>query len=247
MTKRRPQRSRERLPPGTSCYLCGKTITADETWNPDHVPPRGIFATALRTQFDPQLEWLYTHAGCNGDYQKDEDYFVVSLAGHVQQPAAQAVFRDLKAAAEKAHSIGLIKDAIGRFGRVESANGELLYTWERARVHRFLWKIARGLYTLETDRLLPERPLGHIRILPPNQGPEDLADITWFPAVRDTEPMGTYGKVFDYKWLGWKEGELRAHAFAMLFWDGLLVVLLFHDPLCRCGQCGPVESTPERN
>ena len=93
MTKRRPQRSGERLPPGTSCYLCGKTITEDETWNRDHVPPQRIFASALRTQFNPQLEWLYTHVSCNGDYQKDEDYFVVSFAGHVQQPTAQAVFQ----------------------------------------------------------------------------------------------------------------------------------------------------------
>ena len=223
------------------CYLCGKTIDEDESWNLDHVPPQRIFAAAFRTQFDPQLDWLYTHVGCNGDYQKDEDYFVVSFAGHVQTPTALAVFHDLGTAAEKGRSIGLIMDAIGRFGRVEDQTGELVSTWERGRVHRFLWKIVRGLYTLETDRLLPERPLGHIRILPPNQEPEPLAETAWFPAVRDTEPMGTSGKVFAYQWLGWKEGELRAHAFAMLFWDGLQVVLLFHDPLCRCGQCSPVE------
>jgi hypothetical protein len=53
--------------------------------------------------------------------------------------------------------------------------------------------------------------------------------MEWFPAVRDTEPMGAYGAVFDYKWLGWKDGDLRAHAFAMLFWDGLLVGILFHN------------------
>jgi hypothetical protein len=26
---------------------------------------------------------------------------------------------------------------------------------------------------------------------------------------------------------------------AMLFWDGLIVATMFHDPTCQCGECRP--------
>jgi len=63
---------------------------------------------------------------------------------------------------------------------------------------------------------------------------------TWFPAVRDTHSLARYGAVFDYKWIGWKTSEnLRFNAMAMLFWDGLIVATIFHDPTCECGACRP--------
>ena len=71
----------------------------------------------------------------------------------------------------------------------------------------------------------------------PKEPKEALDLIGWFPTVRDTEPLATYGRVFDYKWIGWKDGELRSHAVSMLFWDGLIAASLFHDPRCRCATC----------
>jgi len=43
--------------------------------------------------------------------------------------------------------------------------------------------------------------------------------------------------VFDYNWLGWKDGAVRGHAIATMFWDELIAALLFHDPRCACGEC----------
>src|SRR5207247_8297935 len=80
-------------------------------------------------------------------------------------------------------------------------------------------------------------------IITSNAG-NDLDRISWFPAVRDTGPLARHGAVFDYKWLGWKDEELRGHAVAMLFWDGLIAATLFHDPSCECHVCQERRNTP---
>jgi len=90
---------------------------------------------------------------------------------------------------------------------------------------------------LELGTVLPKEPPSGIRLVAPRNAAEELREIKWFPAVRDTEPLARYGRVFDYKWLSWKDGELRGHAFALLFWDGLLATMLFHAPVCECGLC----------
>ena len=92
--------------------------------------------------------------------------------------------------------------------------------------------------------MLPEQMRGDIHIVKPVNPPADLARIGWFPAVRDTKPLADYGGVFDYKSLGWKEGDLRGHAVAMLLWDGLIIAMLFHDPGCQCGQCPAAADEP---
>jgi hypothetical protein len=86
-------------------------------------------------------------------------------------------------------------------------------------VNRFLWKVVRGLYALDVGGVLPQEPPAGIRLVNPRRVPDELEQIPWFPSVRDTGPLGRYGMVFDYKWLGWKDGSLRGHAVAMLFWD----------------------------
>src|SRR5688500_10251791 len=93
------QRSRRHLPEGTRCYLCGEVITREQNWNRDHVPPKRVFGSAIRNEFQPNLAWLPTHVECNSSYREDEEYFVASFAGHVSTPTARAVMQDLGEAA----------------------------------------------------------------------------------------------------------------------------------------------------
>jgi hypothetical protein len=225
------------LPPGTVCYLCGQVIGPSDDWNRDHVPPSRIFATEVRRQHNPNLAWLYSHGRCNSAYRADEEYFVASFVGHVRTPTANAVFAELGEAARRGHGVGLLREVISRFGTIVGPRGEVLYSFDSARVNRFLWKLVRGLYHLELGAVLPENLQAPIHLISPATPVADLENLGWFPAVRDTEPLARYGGVFDYKWLGWKDDELRGHAFAMLFWDGLIAATLFHDPRCRCGSC----------
>jgi len=147
--------------------------------------------------------------------------------------------KDIAAGARRGEGVGLIREVISRFGRVIGPNGQVLFSYDSNRVDQFLWKVVRGIFTLElgTNAVLPTKPPAGITLMRPKQTPDELQNLAWFPRVRDTEPMGRYGRVFDYKWLSWKDGNLRGHAFAMLFWDRLLAALLFHDPSCRCGNC----------
>ena len=233
-------RSRNRLAADELCYLCGKPMQPGE-WDRDHLPPKRIFASAVRRQFSPQLEWLPTHIGCNRAYRDDEAYFIVSFVGHVSTPTARAVMNDLRQAALRGYERGLIRDVIGRFGQVTGSRGEVLFSYDHERTNRFIWKLVRGFYYLYLLRVLPESMMGQIVVVSATDPPHDLKRINWFSAVRDTESLAKYGRVFDYKWLCWKDGELRGHAFSMLFWDGLIAAALFHDPTCRCGTCPGVE------
>src|SRR5207253_334937 len=114
-------------------------------------------------------------------------------------------------------------------------NGEMLFEYDPNRVNRFLWKVARGLYTLDTSGLLPSTPPDGIELVSPRTEAEKLPG--WFPQARNTEPLGRYGRVFDYKWIGWVDAGIRGHALAMNFWDGLVATMVFHDVRCACGQC----------
>ena len=234
----RDERAREKAMAGATCYLCGRSINPDtEECNRDHVPPRRIFASAVRRQFGPNLPTLPTHAACNTAAERDEAYFIVSFAGHVDTDVAREVMRDIGAKARQGEGRGLLQDVVNRFGKVVGPKGEVLYSYESSRTDRFLWKVVRGLYMLDTGFVLPEQPPAGIELLSPKQIPGELSKVPWFNAVRDTEPLGRYGRVFDYKWLCWNDGELRGHAVAMLFWDGLVAAVMFHDPRCRCGKC----------
>ena len=96
----------------------------------------------------------------------------------------------------------------------------------------------RGLYYLHLDIVLPEEMVGETFVVDPKEPQEDLDRTGWFPVVRDRGRLPRYGRVFDYKWVGWKDGDLRRHVVSMLFWDGLIVATLFHHPRCRCATCG---------
>jgi hypothetical protein len=224
------------------CYLCEKTIGENEDADRDHVPPKRVFASAVRTALNTNLASLPTHVECNRAYRDDEEYFVVCLAGHVQSAAATEVMNDLRSAADENHGRGTIKEVISQFSTVVGPRGERLYAVERARIERVVRKITRGLYTLDTGKTLPESFVAQIHLIDPKDPAAGLAKIGWFETVRDTEPLARYGNVFDYKWLGWKDNELRGHAMAMLFWDGVIVALIFHDPTCDCDGCRAARS-----
>jgi len=195
----REQRSRSRLPADARCYLCGNSILPDEEWDRDHVPPKRVFALAVLQEYSPNLEWLYTHRACNRAYREDEEYFVVSFAGHVKTATASAVMNDIRRGAGKGHLVGLIKDVLSRFGKIIGPTGERTFTWDSARFERALWKIFRGIYALESSTFLPEQWIHPMWLVPPHRDPSKLEGLAWFPAVRDTQPLAKYGAVFDYK------------------------------------------------
>jgi hypothetical protein len=240
----RDPRSRRKLPSGAFCYLCGNPIAEGQEWNRDHVPPQRIFAKSIRQQYSPQLEWLPTHRECNTAHASDEDYFVTALAGHHRTAWARAVFEDIGRGVSKGKGIGRLKTILGQFGKITTADGSRLFELDTNRANRAIWKIVRGLYTLETDKYLPEDSFRRIEIVPRSEAEQVLPGHLWFRFVRDTEGMGRHKAMFDYKWLcrfvddGHVDVmESRGNLIAMLLWDNLTLLCLFHDPACRCHRC----------
>ena len=121
----REQRSRTYLPRCQMCYLCGEVIQPTQAWDRDHVPPKRIFASAVLKEHSPNLDWLYSHVACNRSYREDEEYFVVSFAGHVKTATASAVMDDIHRATRKGFLIPLLKDVISRFGKVKGPKGRV--------------------------------------------------------------------------------------------------------------------------
>ena len=63
--------------PNGLCYLCGQPLV--EPVSSDHVPPKQLFARAVRKAHSPHLLTIPVHDACNKAYQHDEDYFVHTL------------------------------------------------------------------------------------------------------------------------------------------------------------------------
>lgn len=98
------------------------------------------------------------------------------------------------------------------------------------RFWRVVWKIARGLFAIEYQKFLPEDTPRSFQIVDPDTKPPDL-----FYLIPD-ETRGAYPGVFDYKFAAFPE-HMGEHLWAMLFWDRLIMLVLFHDPECSCDVC----------
>jgi hypothetical protein len=181
-----------RLPPGTFCYLCGKVIAEGEDWNRDHVPPQRLFAKSVRKQRAVQLDWLPTHNACNSAYASDEDYFVTALVGQHGTEWAKAVFADIRRGVARGQGVGLIKTILGQFGKVTTSDGTMLFALDANRANRAIWKIVRGLYTLETGRFVPDLSYLNIEIVPRSEADKTLPGHLWFESVRNTEGLGRH-------------------------------------------------------
>src|SRR5215469_3301012 len=72
------------------CYLCGSALVEPIDW--DHVPPRQLYAPAIRRTHQPQLLTIPVHAACNKGFQKDEDYFVHALMPYARGSYAGNAF-----------------------------------------------------------------------------------------------------------------------------------------------------------
>jgi hypothetical protein len=121
-----------------------------------------------------------------------------------------------------------------------------VFEYEPERANRVIWKLARGLYFREVGTVLPKTVEHVVLITNPISAARDLPILEdVYPHVRDTASMGKYGAVFDYKWVSVRsdDGAGRMHTMAMLLWDGIIAVVIFHDPTCRCERCAARQPT----
>ena len=224
------------------CYLCGTKITEKETF--DHVPPVSVFPEGYRKHYNlSQLLTLPTHESCNKSYSKDEEYFRESAGAALlnKSPATKSIFRDLAATQRNGHGLGLAKTVLSEFsdkiGSIYLPPGKVAKTYDRQRFERVFWKITRGLYFHKKKVFLPENVPNLIDIFPHPDIPPKL----FFPILGKPHSYweGKYSALFDYInnefcLLG---DKTHVQMWALLFWEALLVTIIFHDPKCPCLRC----------
>lgn len=224
------------VPPGTKCYLCGRTIDGDQSWNRDHHPPKQFFAPSLRPGVN--MKWLYTHNSCNSSFKLDEEYFIASMPIQARDSwTAEPVFQHFGEGVREGRWRSLFDRVRGQFGRVHSPTGLVPFYAEFDRLHRVAWKLARGSYFDQLQTVLPDDTLRTIEIVLPQQASEVLPRHPWYAFVRDTEPLSHVAAVFDLKMLRPQEDGMKLGLMAMLIWNRITILVAFHDLVCACERC----------
>jgi hypothetical protein len=220
------------------CYLCGELLVG--ALNDDHVPPRQLFAKQVRRTHSPNLETVRVHKKCNVDYQRDEDYFVSTLAPlAVETYAGRSVVEDQARRLASGERVGLLELVHNEFesrpSKLILPDGLLAKRYNRPRVERIAWKIVRGLFFLRENRVLPEAtPFGVQAASPPEDPvPSLLSLLDGFPS------FGKYPAVFDYTYRRIEEPSM--YLWAMLLWDRVVLVLGHHAPTSTGGAADVVD------
>jgi len=217
-----------------ACYLCGQPI--EGTVSKDHVPPRQLYSKEIRKLHKPNLRTLPTHAKCNRSYQLDEEYFIHSLAPLVLESyAGKSVLRELLAQYRQSRNQKLSKKILSEFEERPSGlylpSNKVVKRIVPERIWRVIWKIVRGLFYFEHNRVLPDNTPRLFKVVSPgDKPPEEFYFISNYPI------RGQYPGVFDYKYRVFPEAK-NSHLWAMLFWDRLIMLAVFHDPDCDCAKC----------
>lgn len=219
------------------CYLCGRPIV--DEMSRDHVPPRQFFPSRLRRTHNlSQLITLPTHETCNHAYKLDEDFFVHDIG-----PLSKGTFAGDRLWTDIRHRLGKKPEAHLReivLAEFETRPSGLILPKGivvkrvKPRVHRVAWKIARGLFTHDLGRFLPEHTPRRFEVINDKMPPGDHL----LPLLAE-KSRAAYPGVFDYKRISVSRPPF--HQIAILFWDSIAWCISFHDPDCGCEKCAEAE------
>ena len=211
------------------CYLCGQTIEGDVS--ADHMPPRQFYSKEIRKLHGPNLRTLPTHLECNHSYQLDEEYFIHSLAPlALESYAGKSIFRELLSQYERNRNTVLSKKVLNEFEERPSGlylpSNKVVKRIDPDRIWRGAWKIIRGLFYYEHNRILPENTRHLFKVVSPGEKPPEE-----FSFIPDVPIRGQYPGVFDYKYRIFPDMK-NSHLWALLLWDCIIILSFFDDPEC---------------
>jgi hypothetical protein len=218
----------------TTCYLCGEALL--EPISDDHVPPKQLYGKDVRKSHNPNLLTLPVHKSCNHSYQNDEDYFVYSMSSFaVRTYSGKSVMDDIKRRFEAGEQQKLLSKVWKEWEKRPSGlvlpGGTVVKRIEGSRIHRIAWKVVRGLFFFHEGKVLPEASPNHIEYVAPETRPPEP-----FFALNGQPNLGQYPAVFYFKYKQFSEAN-NLWYWAMLFWAAFMVLMVFHDPECKCDTC----------
>jgi len=226
-----------------TCYLCGKKI-GKKNRTLDHIPPKQFFPSALIRKGNIQLITLPAHKKCNEYYQKDEEYFRLSIgASACGNPILDGIWEDIKRMVGRPKTQSLRLKVFSEFIKeVRTQSGIILpgivaKTYDAKRIFRVVWKIIRGFYVIEFSNILPEQTEHFVSYVqkdtPPVFSGTKLMDLFYVTLLQ--EERGNYKEVFWYRYFLSPRKDF--YTWAILFWSRHLFFVFHHMPDCNCGRC----------
>lgn len=211
------------------CYLCGQAILEGQPLDRDHVPPRQVFPSSIRSGL--ALLTLPVHKACHGTTGRDEEYFLQHVLFPLAQstPAGQAAVPDFQAAIRrdagwnKAQRVRTEFDA--RPGGLVLPNDKMVKHFDPEPVAQTIWKIVRGLFFSDTGRVLPVTTPRAFELF--SDGDQNIPPLT--VALMGEPSRGHSPDVFDYK-VRLRDEPRVPHFMLMRFWERLIWQVAFHDP-----------------
>lgn len=221
-----------------TCYLCGLPIEEDASR--EHVVPAQFFPAAIRGDLAPLLV-LPSHPECNQAYMRDEEYFYQSVSPLAWKTKIGAVLKSDMARRYRGgsweHRERLARMVLGEFDRQPSGiwlpAGYVAKHVDARRGENVLWKILRGLFYHEHERVLPADTTFRLEVLAEDSLPPEYEAFT----VLESRAHESHRPFFDYRfWAGELDG-IEAQVWGLLLWQKILGVCVFHDPGCSCSEC----------
>jgi hypothetical protein len=202
-----------------TCFMCDAPATTG-----DHIPPKGLFTTSIRSQRDYSPLQVPACKKHNDISKKDDEYLrLVMAAGSPQNESAKKLFTErIIPHAEKSERSGflmnLYKQMIPKL--IKNPSGILTYGYQykinKPRVQNVMNKIARGLYWHHNGVRLPEEcTVSHYsynRKLSENQ----MKAICLFPIFSVGHPS-----VFEYRYIE-EAGDTNNVYIAIMIYESLL-------------------------
>lgn len=217
----------------TLCYLCGKPLIDDAS--ADHLPPKQLYAPNLRSQLNLSgLITLPAHGACNKAYEMDEEYFTWSLAPLAAGSIASNELinyhgQKFRRANSKKLGEMILREFEPRPSGLYLPGRMVVKRSQTTRIRRIVWKLARGLFFFETAHVLPEGTPWTMELIEPAKARTQPQNAVW-EAVKGQAARGSYGGVFEYKYLYGAADEGPMHCWGMLLWDRVMIFVGHHDP-----------------
>jgi|CXWL01.1.fsa_nt_gi hypothetical protein len=217
------------------CCLCGSAIAAnpanlDEALSMDHVPPKQFYPKQLRTDLSPNLWSAPTHKRCNGDFQKDEEYFYHAVYPLVQNgnlAMGKAVYADLMRRTKKPQTPAMLRRLLKTCTTVANGGiyfppGIVRFSLDAYRVQRVAIKIAQGLLYLDYKRYVPRQNCKDIRLCELETGVPELYQLSW----QGAEAKSVVPAVFSYRRFEFE----NLHLLSLFFWESFMICAAFENP-----------------
>lgn len=183
------------------------------------------------------LKTLPTHRACNEAYREDEEYFAYSVAPlAMRSPTGKAVVDDIGRRFQAGRNQPLAAAVLREFEERPSGlilpEGMIVKRVDPERIDRVIWKITRGLFTLEYQKHLPESREHTANLFEPGV---DIPEV--YAPVLATESLGKFGAAFAYKHRVYRGQAARLSVWAMLFWGQVICCSAYHHLECHCAIC----------